>query len=285
MTNNAPVRPTLLRYDLGAGIEAFSTERKAKLTAVGAEEQAEEMPAEVSPYDGFNITHYCGDAPTHVAACRAGLCTALGIADEALVLPRQVHEARVLVVGADFLHADKQARTAALEGIDAVVTAERGICIGVSTADCVPILLADARTGAIAAIHAGWRSAVKRIAEKAVGTLSAQFGTQPADIRAVVGPHIKIASFEVGDEVFDAFAAARYPMERIARSMPARSGDGEKWHIDLTEAAALSLEAAGVPRTQIALSAIDTFETSQRFFSARRLGTASGRIFTGILRH
>ena len=103
------------------------------------------------------------------------------------------------------------------------------------------------------------------------------YGCQTSDIKAIIAPGISIEAFEVGDEVYDAFAAAAFPMERIARRM------GAKWHIDLWEANRLQLLACGLRPENITLSGVCTYTSHDRFFSARRLGIESGRIFNGII--
>ena len=95
-------------------------------------------------------------------------------------------------------------------------------------------------------------------------------------LRAVIAPGISVAAFEVGDEVYDAFAAAGFPMDVVARRMG-------RWHIDLNVANFLQLEAAGVPLDRIQVSSYCTYTECDRFFSARRLGIQSGRLYTGIL--
>ena len=151
-----------------------------------------------------------------------------------------------------------------------------GVCIGVSTADCIPVLLYDPVQRAACAIHAGWRGTVKRITEQAVAQMTAVYGTRPADIIAQIGPGIHLDSFEVGDEVYEAFQQEGFDMQAISKKK-------EKWHIDLPECNRLQLIAKGIPADHIAVSSICTYQQADRFFSARRLGINSGRIFTSII--
>ena len=152
-----------------------------------------------------------------------------------------------------------------------------------STADCIPVLLYDEQQHAACAVHAGWRGTVKRIAQKALAKMTAVYGTQPADITAQIGPGIHLDSFEVGDEVYESFAGEGFEMEALSKKMACSDGVGEKWHIDLPECNRLQLTAAGVRADNITVSPICTFMQSDIYFSARRLGINSGRIFTGIL--
>ena len=148
--------------------------------------------------------------------------------------------------------------------------------MGVSTADCIPVLLYDAAHHACCAVHAGWRGTVKRIVQKAVEAMFQVYGSQPSEIQAVIGPGISLRNFEVGDEVYQQFEEAGFDMQLIAR----RYG---KWHIDLWEANRLTLLATGVKADRIQLSGICTYDRVDDFFSARRLGIHSGRIFTAIM--
>lgn len=282
----------LLEYDLGKGVRAFSTLRGRVVDGDG--------------YSSFNITHYCGDEASHVAACRAQLCSELGIADTALLLPRQVHSDRVVTIDAPFLEFFPPFRPDALDDCDALVTNLRGICIGVSTADCIPVLVYDTRHHVAAAIHAGWRGTVARIVEKTIVRMAEWYGSQPEDMVAQTGPGISLPSFEVGDEVYEAFRDAGFQMTAIARRMarqkagePASDGrhvaqhsDGEagsngaremRWHIDLPECNRLQLLACGIPQEAVSVSPVCTYLQPHRFFSARRLGIQSGRIFTAIM--
>ena len=118
--------------------------------------------------------------------------------------------------------------------------------------------------------------------------MTTAYGSQPADLRVQIGPGISLDSFEVGDEVYDAFAAAGFDMPKISRRLSLTSihsphTSNEKWHIDLPKCNRLQLIAAGIPETHISVANICTVKQSDTFFSARRLGIQSGRIFTGII--
>lgn len=260
----------LLEYHLGKGVRAFSTLRSSG----GVGEDAHAF-SHTSPYHGFNITPYCGDAPEHVAQCRAELSEALGVATENIILPTQTHTNHVAVLDEAFLKLSTEERAVALQNVDAVVTQLRGLCIGVSTADCVPVLLHDEKTHTVAAVHAGWRGMVAHIIRNTLEEMQ-RLGTNPADIKAVVAPSIGVSSFEVGEEVVESFVQAGFPSSIVSLHIP-------KPHIDLWAAAAYELETAGVPLHQLQISGVDTYTHSDSFFSARRLGIESGRIFSGIL--
>lgn len=256
------IQPELHFYHIGEGVKAFSSTRHGGYSK--------------GSYGEFNINHYCGDSEEAIKQNRALLCQMLGIEDDCLLMPHQVHQTEIVAVDNAFLSLSSAERKARLEGVDALMTDMSGICIGVSTADCIPVLLYDKSYHAVCAIHAGWRGTVKRIVEKAVASMTAVYGSRPTDIMAQIGPGIHLESFEVGDEVYEAFANEGFTMETISKKM-------EKWHIDLPECNRLQLLDSGVPQRQISVSEVCTFQQSNTYFSARRLGINSGRIFTGIL--
>jgi hypothetical protein len=157
--------------------------------------------------------------------------------------------------------------------------------VGVSTADCIPVLLFDRTHHAVCAIHAGWRGTVARIVEKAVKTMTATYGTNPIDIVAQIGPGISLDSFEVGDEVYDAFAQAGFDMSAISQKFFTFHSSlfTSKWHIDLPACNQQQLMAMGVKPEHVSVSDTCTYKAYDTFFSARRLGINSGRIFTAIM--
>ena len=170
-----------------------------------------------------------------------------------------------------------------LEGIDALITDVPGIALGARSADCIPVLLHDPVRKAVAAVHSGWRGTVARISAKAIARMHDEYGTSASDLHAVIGPGIGADSFQVGTEVVEAFREAGFDMERIWSSrgpkLPGSMAGGE--HIDLWEAVRLTLLDAGITAASIQLAGIDTY-TDTRFYSARREGTACGRIITAI---
>lgn len=256
----------LLEYKTSPNIRAFSTKR-----GEGS-----------GNYAGFNITHYCGDNIEHVTECRNELCSLLGIKENRLILPRQTHGCETLCIEKDFFELSKEEQEKLLYGIDAIITDLPRTCIGVSTADCIPILLHDSTKGVIAAVHAGWRGTVAKIVTYCIETMQKRYHCCTKDIKAIIGPGISVDSFEVGDEVYDTFTQAGFAMEKIAKRYPA-TNNKEKWHIDLWEANRLQMIESGIPANNIDISGICTYKQHHEFFSARRLGINSGRIFNGII--
>ena len=244
--------PQLTYYDLGDHVVAFSTTRHGGCST--------------GNYSGFNINNYCGDETSHIVENHRSLAAVLGIDDNHIMMPHQVHGTEVRRIDGP--------QQEVIEGVDAVMTDVPQLCIGVSTADCIPILLYDETHHAVCAVHAGWRGTVKRIVHAAIHAMHATYGTEPFQLKAVIGPGISLESFEVGDEVYQQFADAGFNMGQIARKY-------SKWHIDLPLCNRLQLEDWGVK--DIYMSGICTYQQYKDYFSARRLGVNSGRIFTGIM--
>ena len=263
------IEPRLHYFDLGPMVVAFSTTRFGGCS--------------IGNYAEFNINRYCGDSEENVRKNRAALCSLLGIDDNRLLMPHQVHQAKTLRIDEAFLRLAEPERREALEGYDALMTNLLGVCIGVSTADCIPILLYDEAHHAICAVHAGWRGTVARIVEQAIAEMKTAYNTRPEQMKAQIGPGIHLDSFEVGDEVYAAFADAGFDMPSISRRQRNALSLQEKWHINLPLCNRQQLLASGVLPASIAVSPICTYQCCSDYFSARRLGINSGRIFTGIM--
>ena len=231
----------------------------------------------VGEYASLNCNEYCGDTMEHVLRNREIVLSLLPGKTARLVMPHQTHGCEVRVIDAPFLAADTDTQKRELEGVDALVTSLKGVCLGISTADCIPVLCYDTRRKVIAAIHAGWRGTVKRIVEKTLDKMAALYGTKGEDVQAYIGPGISLDAFEVGDEVYEAFEAAGFDMPCIARR-------DEKWHLDLWEANRMQLLSKGVKKENVEVAGTCTYQNYTDFFSARRLGTRSGRILSGIMR-
>lgn len=230
------------------------------------------------PYSQRNLCHYTGDAAQRVFDTRLELCQQLGIDYFNLIIPRQTHSCRVTAFDEKLVAAPIRIRKLMLDGVDALVTTVPGVCIGVNTADCVPIALADPINGVIAIAHAGWRGTVGRIAEDTVKVMKT-VGANISNILATMGVSICQDCFEVGDEVVAEFEKADFYISQIVR----RNATTGKAHINLQEANRQVLITAGVSAQNITLPEHCSRCESDRYFSARRLGINSGRTFTGII--
>ncbi|MBR5060598.1 MAG: peptidoglycan editing factor PgeF [Prevotella sp.] len=260
-------------HSLPDGVVAFSTTRHGGVSQ--------------GKYASFNVNPYCGDEPDAVATNKELLAKELGIAKERVVMPHQTHGLEVKPILPTFFDETEEYRNEYLESVDALMTDMCGVCIGVSTADCIPVLLYDSAHQVVSAIHAGWRGTVGRIVQKTIQEMQKTYTTEPQNIHAIIGPGISLENFEVGDEVYKSFCDAGFDMDSIAKRYPATSDGGEgqvqKWHIDLWECNRQQLYQAGVSLQNIQVTGICTYANVQDYFSARRLGIDSGRIFTGIM--
>jgi YfiH family protein len=196
------------------------------------------------------------DAPDKVAENRARMAAALGVAPERLLTAYQIHSPDVVVVDRPWT-ADKRPRA------DAIVTRTPRLAIGVSTADCGPLLLADAEAGVIGAAHAGWRGALTGVIEAAVAAME-ELGAERARVVAALGPTIRQPNYEVGPEFVARFLAADAGNARYFEASP-REGHAM---FDLAGYIAARVQRAGIGTFEDL--ALCTFAEPERFFSYRR---------------
>ena len=217
-----------------------------------------------SPFDSLNLVPGVGDDPGHVAENQRRFAERVGFSPARLFCVQQVHGAQVQHVAPG---ADPQA-IAQLQG-DALV-AEDG-AVGVRTADCVPILLADPQSRCVAAVHAGWRGVCAGVVGEAVRALSELASAPPARLIGAVFPHIRRCCFEVGDDVASQLQAA-------APGQPcSHVGPSGRPHVALDLLVRAQLVAAGVASASVDDIAGCTCCDPNRFFSYRRDGRHSGR--------
>lgn len=233
------------------------------------------------------------DKRENVAANREKFMAALDARDMRMVAMRQFHSDVIHVASAPSAEAPKA---------DAVITCTPGLLLGVQTADCVPILLADSKQRAVAAIHAGWRGTLARIVVKVLGRMRMEFGTRPGDVTAALGPAIGRCCYEVGPEVAQAFAAQfpsaadwfDGPFEQLAHGVeplwlpwltmmpPGHLLPPPRVQLDLRAANRRQLTEAGVPEKQIDVSDLCTACRTDLLFSYRREGAQTGRMMAVI---
>jgi len=221
-----------------------------------------------APFDSFNLGWKWGDDARAVDENHRRLLRVSGA--WAMARASQVHGTRIVRVSAATDLAALSAQQA-----DGLCGNATGLGLSVHVADCTPIVIGCRRTGACAALHAGWRGTVAGIAAAGVRTMSAEFGCHLEDLRVAIGPCIGVCCFEVGPEVVDAFAAA----DPCARENGSIVMGRRKEHIDLRRVQRLQLEAAGVPPANIDVSEDCTHcDRGGRFFSFRKAGRATGQM-------
>lgn len=229
-------------------------------------------------FASMNPGIYTDDDPDSVQKNLEILSNTIGIPAGQIFMPRQTHEDRILSLDSRFLSLGEEEQKERLRGVDALVTDVPGICVAISTADCVPVLLFAPDRKVVAAIHAGWRGTVLGIAAKTARLMVERYACDPAELIAGIGPSIGSEAFEVGEEVVKAFEDAGVSMARILHRHP----ETHKAHIDLWEANRSQLLKAGLSAAHIEVAGICTYTCHKDYFSARRLGIRSGRILTGI---
>jgi YfiH family protein len=250
---------------------------------------AEDSPGEL------NLGFTPDDNRETVAANRRLLAEAItGVPSTPIITMRQIHSS-VLVVAAS--------RNAETRKGDGLMTDRPGLLLGVQTADCIPVLVADRRRRrrAVAAFHAGWRGTVKRIVEAGVGRMRLEFGSRPEDLVAAIGPGIGACCYAVGEEVLSSFESqfsyagelfrevdstdpvrTRYPMLFLTQRAPGHSATGHALHLDLAEANRRQLLDAGLRPGAIQRIAGCTSCQTELFFSHRASRGHAGRMMSVI---
>jgi len=212
-----------------------------------------------------------------------------------LVTLRQIHSS-VLVLGAS----GDSWRQSPRKG-DGLMTAEPGILLGVQTADCIPVLVADRKRHVVAAFHAGWRGTVKRIVESGIGRMRLEYGSRPEDLTAAIGPGASVCCYAVGDEVLSSFESqfayaselfrevydadpvrTKYPMLFLSQRAPGHSPIGPSVHVDLIEANRRQLLDAGLKPQSIHTTGGCTNCHRELFFSHRASQGHAGRMMSVI---
>jgi YfiH family protein len=217
-------------------------------------------------FSSLNIAMHRGDSAENVAKNYAILAESIGFDLKNLVLTRQTHSDIVRVVTKKDAHGlDHQS----YPECDALITNDAGCALVVFTADCTPILLWDSVTGAVGAAHAGWRGTAADIAGKTVRAMVSEFGCNPADIRAAIGPNIGFCCFLTDYDVPDAIIA-----EFGAEAEAFIRKTGEKYQVDLKAVNALALRRAGVGNIEISYDC--TMCQPDRFWSHRVTGINRG---------
>lgn len=266
--NPHPEYPNLLSFDL------FNQERKIvhfSTTRIGGVSNG--------TFASFNMGNFSDDDPLNIHENRSILARMFFMKLDDFIIPHQTHGTNVLIVEKSFLALGHRAKIEKLYGVDATVTAEKGIFLCATTADCVPVLLYDRKNGIIAAIHAGWRGTVGCIVEKTILKMMDQYGASTEDMIAGIGPAISLPYYEVGDEVIGRFLKSGFDLSRVSY----KKNSFSKTHLDLKEIIRLELIRLGIGEDRIEKTGFCTFEKEELFFSARRQTVHSGRMLTGIM--
>ncbi|MBV9925309.1 MAG: peptidoglycan editing factor PgeF [Acidobacteria bacterium] len=229
----------------------------------------------VSPFPerSLNLAGFDQDSAENILENRRRFISALG-GEWTLAACWQVHGREVFVLR------DPHDPRPEDERCDALATNLKGVLLGVKTADCVPVVLGDAKSGACAAVHAGWRGTLAEIVRRALDTLRTEFGTNPRDVRAAVGPAALGCCYEVGADVTEPFRAKFEDADSLFK--PTRAGHAL---VDLHEANRRQLVEAGVAPERVHLLPLCTMCRPDLFFSYRqdrKLHGRTGRLMSVI---
>lgn len=264
----------------------FSTRRGGLSRAYAQEDAPGQLNLGFTPADGRQT----------VEANRRLLVEAVtGSPDTPLILVRQFHSNLI------FRASREDASRARPLKADGVMTADPGILLGVQVADCIPVLVADPRRRIAAAFHAGWRGTVKRIVELGVGRMRLEFGSNPRDLIAAIGPGIGSCCYTVGEEVVSEFESQfayapelfhevydadpvrqKYPMLFLTQRAPGHSPIGPQIHLDLVEANRRQLLDAGLKPAAIQILGGCTSCQRELFYSHRASRGHAGRMMAVI---
>jgi hypothetical protein len=244
----------------------------------------------------LNLGFTADDDRETVTANRRLLAEAItGDANTPLVTIRQIHSSALVLCGGQDATRERPCKG------DGLMTDRPGVLLGIQTADCIPVLVADRKRRAVAAFHAGWRGTVKRIVESGVGRMRLEFGSRPEDLIAAIGPGIGACCYSVGEEVFSSFESqfiygrelfrevysidpvrTKYPMLFLTQRAPGHSPIGPSLNLNLVEANRRQLLAAGLKPRSIQVIGGCTNCHPELFFSHRASKGHAGRMMSVI---
>lgn len=240
----------------------------------------------------FVTTRQGGESQGHLATCNIGLseqeptattisnrqrlCTALNIDFEKMTFQNQVHSDRMTLVDLSNAGSGNRIKAKAIANSDALITKEKGLTLLALAADCVPIVLFDAQKKVAAAVHAGWRGSVKKIAQKTAQRMIEEHGCNPKDILAAIGPSIGQCCYEVGGEVAD---EVRQSFSSAHELIIPKDG---KYMLDLWKANKQQLVEVGLLDSNIEVAQMCTKCHHNLFFSSRYDNGKTGRFGIGI---
>lgn len=215
---------------------------------------------------GFNLSYWVEYNSHAVELNRSIVASFLNITPENLIFPKQTHSDKIVIV-------TPQTTPEELLGVDALITQMHGIAIGVMSADCVPVLVADPLNQVVAAIHAGWRGTVNGIVKKTVFKMLYDFNCNPHHLVVGIGPSISAINYEVGPDVIEAVKASFPNSDKLL----IKGKTENKAYLDLWKANQYWLSSCGIPESQIETAGICTYAHPEIFYSARYSHHKTGR--------
>jgi len=214
------------------------------------------------PSNSLSLAYFKGDDEDNVAENRRRFLKAIGAERGRIITARQTHSTERCTI-----ESEEQARGPQPD-CDAMITRMTDVLLSVQTADCLPVLIGDTRTGAMAAIHAGWRGTAGRITERTVADLMLVHGVNPRDCVAALGPAACAECYEVGEDVI-----VRYKKEfGYWRTLLVNFKEGSKAHLDIRAANVQQLRFCGFSEDRIHVADYCTMHQNELFFSYRKEG-------------
>lgn len=245
----------------------------------------------------MNLAGNCGDTRENLLENFRRMGKILGITPDEIVLSDQVHGIRVQAVSKQHVMGEQMEKK--VSNADGIMTDTKGIALATSYADCVPLLFADPVKGVVAGVHAGWRGTAGLIGKHAVDAMAGEYGTNPRDIIAVIGPSICQECYEVSEEVAHEFYRAfeelirqaaedgkeKETMDRVFEAILVKNEKKEgKYQLDLWMANRIILEFAGIPGKNISVACVCTSCNSALLHSHRATGGKRGGLRAFIMK-
>ncbi len=222
----------------------------------------------------MNLSFSRGDDPEKVMENHRRFAAAVGYSMENLVFSDQVHDTIIRRVNSSDRGKGILCESD-LRGVDGLITNDPEVVLITFYADCVPLFFYDAGHHAVGAVHSGWRGTAGRIGAKAVSAMKREFGTDPANLLAVIGPSICRDCYEVSGDVAEAFRQ-EFREEQCKEFLTGKSGD--KYLLDLWHANEIILREAGIPASRIQISGLCTCCHPEFLFSHRASGGRRGNL-------
>ncbi len=217
-------------------------------------------------YKSLNLRMHCDDKKENILENYKIICDEINVNFENLVFSNQVHCDTIYTVGKEDV-GNGITKPQKFDGADGLITNQPGVPLIVFAADCVPVFFLDKKRRVIALVHSGWKGTVLCIAEKCIAKMAAEFGSEPCDILAAIGPSIGVCHFEVGDEVAEIFR------EKFGDDVLEKH---EKYHVNMQKAIEIQLAHSGILPENIITANICTYCNSELLFSHRKTNGKRG---------
>ena len=221
-------------------------------------------------YD-FSLALHTGEDKAKIVSNRQELLKSLNLEDYSIVLANQTHSCNISVIN-DTTSRGWEDENSAIVDTDALMSNQKGVLLGILTADCVPVLLYDTQKEVISAIHAGWRGSVCRIVQKTISKMQKVYNSNPKEIQAIIAPSIGKCCYEVNWDVAKHFEDIDGAYRKV----------GDKYMLDLPHINKVQLIQSGLDENSIYLSGVCSSCDNERFFSYRKECGCSGRFLTLI---